>query len=182
MSAVLCIGGWHSDAETPRDELQEHWGHQFAPRFAPGKEVYGLLWESAELAAFGNALSDMAKRQVTGYAVGKGLAYTALGSIIAAVAFPLFVVEVAGLIDNAYSARWRADKAALILADAIKNRVQGRRPLTIVACSLGAGSCSRRCENWPGKEVKLPLIASAVAPAAHRVMGKKRKRTNVPRD
>lgn len=139
MSAVLCIGGWHSDAETPRDELQEHWGHQFAPRFAPGKEVYGLLWESAELAAFGNALSDMAKRQVTGYAVGKGLAYTALGSIIAAVAFPLFVVEVAGLIDNAYSvALARADKAALILADAIKNRVQGRRPLTIVACSLGA--------------------------------------------
>jgi len=76
---------------------------------------------------------------VTSYAIKKVIAATALRVVAAAMAWPLFILELASSIDNAYSvALNRTDKAALILADVLKTRVQGKRPVTLIAFSLGA--------------------------------------------
>eukprot|EP00466_Bigelowiella_natans_P020559 jgi/Bigna1/87813/estExt_fgenesh1_pg.C_240165 len=139
MSIVLGVGGWHIDEQKVDEELKEIWGCRFGDNFARGKEVYALKWESHIQAEFGNALSSMMKNKISEYAISKGIAMSALHAVAVAMATPLLVMELTDVIDNSYSvALNRADKAALLLADALRTRVQGSRPITIIAYSLGA--------------------------------------------
>jgi len=140
MSVVMCINGWHyKDGEGAEEELNEIWGRGFVPYYAPGREVYAIQWETKEQKAFGSALSDLAAKQLTGYAVAKTVAMTSLGAVAAAMAMPVLIIDLADIIDNAYSvALNRADKAAMILAQTLMDRIQGNRPVTLIGYSLGA--------------------------------------------
>eukprot|EP00472_Partenskyella_glossopodia_P012249 CAMPEP_0197524058 /NCGR_PEP_ID=MMETSP1318-20131121/8836_1 /TAXON_ID=552666 /ORGANISM="Partenskyella glossopodia, Strain RCC365" /LENGTH=623 /DNA_ID=CAMNT_0043076915 /DNA_START=571 /DNA_END=2442 /DNA_ORIENTATION=+ len=139
MSAIICVSGWHLEQKKAREELEDLWKDRFVANFAPGKEVYGLQWETKELADFGNALTSALRDKALSYAAGKALAYSAVHTAIAAMATPALILEVSQLIDNKYVvALNRSDKAALILADALKSHVQGRRPVTLVGISMGA--------------------------------------------
>ena len=53
--------------------------------------------------------------------------------------WPLGLLKISKIIDNPWSVGMvRADKAGLILADAIMNKVQGERGITLIGYSLGA--------------------------------------------
>lgn len=53
--------------------------------------------------------------------------------------WPIFLLSSASNLDNPFSlARNRSEKAGRILADALINKVQGERPVTLVGYSLGA--------------------------------------------
>jgi len=127
MSAVLGISGWHLNKDKATEELEQTWNQRFAKYFAPGKEVYALQWETEALTNFGNAISDLVKSKIKGYAISKGIALTSLKAVATALALPMLIMDFADVIDNSYSvAISRTDKAAMILADAIKSRVQGK--------------------------------------------------------
>jgi len=52
---------------------------------------------------------------------------------------PMLIIDLADIIDNAYSvAINRSDKAAMILAQTLVDRIQGNRPVTLIGYSLGA--------------------------------------------
>ena len=58
---------------------------------------------------------------------------------MAAALWPLGLLKLATLLDNPFSvAKYRAEKAGEVLADALINKVQGERPVTLVGYSLGA--------------------------------------------
>ncbi|KAJ5923777.1 hypothetical protein N7454_009022 [Penicillium verhagenii] len=58
---------------------------------------------------------------------------------MSAVMLPLGLMKVARVVDNPFSvAKSRADKAGEILADALINKVQGERPVTLIGYSLGS--------------------------------------------
>jgi hypothetical protein len=53
--------------------------------------------------------------------------------------WPIAILKVSKVVDNPFSIGMsRADKAGLVLADALINRAQGERPVTLVGYSLGA--------------------------------------------
>jgi hypothetical protein len=53
--------------------------------------------------------------------------------------WPIAILKVSKVVDNPFSvAKNRADKAGLILADALINKAQGERPVTLIGYSLGA--------------------------------------------
>ena len=53
--------------------------------------------------------------------------------------WPVAVLKISKVVDNPFSvAKNRADKAGLVLADALINKAQGERPITLVGYSLGA--------------------------------------------
>jgi pimeloyl-ACP methyl ester carboxylesterase len=63
---------------------------------------------------------------------------TVLVSVMSAL-WPVMLLQMATSIDNPFSlARSRSERAGEILADALINRVQGERPVTLVGYSLGS--------------------------------------------
>ena len=79
---------------------------------------------------------------VTSFAIGyiqSEIIRSAVSASLYAALWPIALLRFARIVDNPFSvAKARSDKAGLVLADAIINRAQGRRPLTLVGFSLGA--------------------------------------------
>jgi pimeloyl-ACP methyl ester carboxylesterase len=53
--------------------------------------------------------------------------------------WPIALLKLSKVVDNPFNvAKSRADKAGLVLADAIINKAQGKRPVTLIGYSMGA--------------------------------------------
>lgn len=66
------------------------------------------------------------------------IARTIFASLMEAL-WPLAILKVSKIVDNPFSVGMsRADKAGLVLADALINKAQGERPVTLIGYSLGA--------------------------------------------
>ncbi|GFF36216.1 1,3-beta-glucanosyltransferase gel3 [Aspergillus udagawae] len=101
-------------------------------------EVFGLRWETEPLMDLGNAL-DLLVTSAAWTAGEQVLKKTFLSHLLTAVALPLGLLKVARVVDNPFSvAKARADKAGEVLADALINKVQGERPVTLIGYSLGS--------------------------------------------
>ncbi|KAG9246466.1 hypothetical protein BJ878DRAFT_416921 [Calycina marina] len=75
-------------------------------------EVFALRWELEALTKLGSSMETM---------------------------WPITLLKVSKVIDNPFSvAKSRAQKAGQVLADALINRAQGERPVTLIGYSLGA--------------------------------------------
>jgi len=86
----------------------------------------------------GTALESMATSFAIGYIRSEIIRRAVAASLYAAL-WPIALLNFARIVDNPFSvAKARAEKAGLVLADAIINRAQGRRPLTLIGFSLGA--------------------------------------------
>lgn len=101
-------------------------------------EVFALRYELKTLLALGVSLQQL----VTSYAWKaikvEILKRTVLATLWGAL-WPIQLVMMASKVDNPFSlARNRSEKAGKILADALINKVQGERPVTLVGYSLGA--------------------------------------------
>lgn len=102
-------------------------------------EVFALRWEMEPLMNLGNAISALVTSAAWSVAGREVLARTVFHTLMSAVMLPLGLMKVAGLVDNPFSvAKARADKAGEALADALINKAQGERPVTLIGYSLGS--------------------------------------------
>ena len=101
-------------------------------------ESFALRYELEVLMNLGNGLSTMIKSAAWGYAKKEIIKHTVFAALAAGL-WPLGLLKVSRIIDNPWSvASYRAQKAGEVLADAIMNKAQGERPVTLCGYSLGA--------------------------------------------
>ncbi|KAE8353493.1 hypothetical protein BDV28DRAFT_164881 [Aspergillus coremiiformis] len=101
-------------------------------------EVFGLRWETEPLMNLGNAM-DLLVTSAAWVAGEQVLKKTFFASLLSAMVLPLGLLKVASVADNPFSvAKARADKAGQVLADALINKVQGERSVTLIGYSLGS--------------------------------------------
>lgn len=135
MRVCICIQGWL----WRKSELTTMW----TPiRDAdPSSEIYSLKWETKELLNLGNALVKTVTTLLASKAAKIWLVSmsTLAAAFFAAMAIPLAIILVAGAIDNSWSVvHNRAKKVGRLLAETLVERVQGNRPVTLIAVSLGS--------------------------------------------
>lgn len=129
LRVTIGISGWL----TEKEEVVKPWRS-----IGPGAEVFGLKYELEALLNLGNAMNGMVQSAAWGYAQKEIIARTIFADLAAAM-WPIALLKVARVIDNPFSvAKSRADKAGEVLADALVNRAQGERPVTLIGYSLGA--------------------------------------------
>lgn len=102
-------------------------------------EVFALRWEMEPLMKLGNAISALVTSAAWSVAGREVLSRTVFSTIMSAVMLPMGLMKIAGIVDNPFSvAKARADKAGEVLADALINKAQGERPVTLIGYSLGS--------------------------------------------
>lgn len=130
LRVTIGITGWL----TSKPEILTPW-HVLTPT---SSEVFALRWELEALLNLGNSLTTMVSSAAWGYAKQEVLKRTILASLMAAM-WPLALLKVSRVVDNPFSvAKSRADKAGEVLADALINKAQGERPVSLIGYSLGA--------------------------------------------
>lgn len=102
-------------------------------------EAFALRWELKALLRLGHALNIYIKSYAWGFAKKEILSRTIFATLASALALPYGLAKAARVIDNPFSvAMSRSEKAGIVLADALVNKVQGERPVTLIGYSLGA--------------------------------------------
>ncbi|KAL1999163.1 hypothetical protein VTN02DRAFT_4947 [Thermoascus thermophilus] len=105
----------------------------------PDSEVFALRWELESLMNLGNAISSLVTSAAWSIASREIISRTFFAHLMSAVMLPLGLVKIARVVDNPFSvAKSRADKAGEVLADALINKAQGERPVTLIGYSLGS--------------------------------------------
>lgn len=129
LRVTIGISGWL----TEKEEVVKPWWS-----LGTGAEVFALKYELEALLNLGNAMNGMVQSAAWGYAQKEIISRTIFADLAAAL-WPIGLLKVARVIDNPFSvAKSRADKAGEVLADALINRAQGERPVTLIGYSLGA--------------------------------------------
>ncbi|KAF2762312.1 DUF726-domain-containing protein [Pseudovirgaria hyperparasitica] len=104
----------------------------------PSIEGFALRYELEALLALGNSISTLVKSAAWSFAKSEIMKRTILASLTAGL-WPIGLLKVSRILDNPFSvARSRSEKAGEVLADALINKAQGERPVTLVGYSLGA--------------------------------------------
>lgn len=129
----VCIGisGWltsNSDVLKPWEVIDTATTEPFALRF----ELEAML-------ELGKALQNVLLSYVWDGLMYTVVSRTLLGALYAGFIWPLGLVKIASVLDNPFSvALARADKAGKVLAHALIDGVQGKRPVTLMGYSIGA--------------------------------------------
>ncbi|KAL3421902.1 hypothetical protein PVAG01_06058 [Phlyctema vagabunda] len=101
-------------------------------------EVFALRWELEALMKLGTSMEAVVKSAAWSVAKKEIISRTIFASLLTAL-WPISLLKVGKVVDNPFSVcKNRADKAGLVLADAIINKAQGERPITLIGYSLGA--------------------------------------------
>ncbi len=129
LRVTIGITGWL----TSKSEVVTPWrvlGH--------ASEVFALRFELEALMNLGNSMTAMVSSAAWGYAKSELIKRTIFAQLASAL-WPVALLQVARVVDNPFSlARSRAEKAGEVLADALINKAQGERPVTLIGYSLGA--------------------------------------------
>lgn len=129
LRVAIGISGWLED----KDDVIKPWRVLSA-----SIEAFALKWEVETLLKLGNSLSSLLKSTAWSYAKKEIIRRTIFAALKEAL-WPLYLIKAARIIDNPFSvAKARADKAGIVLADALINKAQGERPVTLIGFSLGA--------------------------------------------
>ncbi|KAJ8112334.1 hypothetical protein OPT61_g5278 [Boeremia exigua] len=138
LRVAIAVSGWLREP----GEVVAPWRY-----IGKGTEGFALRWELEALLKLGHSLETFITSAAWGYAKKKIIEQTVFAAFTAAM-WPLGLLKIASVLDNPFSvAKYRADKAGQVLADALINKVQGERPVTLVGYSLGARliySCLQR--------------------------------------
>lgn len=103
-----------------------------------GTEPFALRFELDAMLRMGNSLNDVLFSYVWDGVTYTIVSRTLLGALYAGL-WPLGLVKVASILDNPFSvALARAEKAGKVLAHALIDGVQGKRPVTLMGYSIGA--------------------------------------------
>jgi hypothetical protein len=101
-------------------------------------EVFALRYEMKSLIALGHALRNMVESFAWKKLKMEILKRTVFATLLAAL-WPIQLLAAASNVDNPFGhAHNRSRKAGQLLADALINKVQGERPVTLIGYSLGA--------------------------------------------
>lgn len=129
LRVTLGVNGWLNS----EDDVTRPWA-----ALPSDSEVFALRYEMKTLLALGTALGDLVQSFAWKAVKSEIIKRTVLATLWAAL-WPIQVFAVASNIDNPFNhASNRSKKAGRLLADALANRVQGERPVTLVGYSLGA--------------------------------------------
>ncbi|KAI0401699.1 DUF726-domain-containing protein [Xylaria palmicola] len=129
LRVTIGINGW-LEAE---DDVARPWRV-----LGDATEAFALRYEMASLLGLGRAMRALAGSAAWGLVRAEILKRTVLATLQGAL-WPVMLLSSASSLDNPFSlARNRSEKAGRVLADALVNRVQGERPVTLVGYSLGA--------------------------------------------
>ncbi|KAH7370608.1 hypothetical protein BKA65DRAFT_522274 [Rhexocercosporidium sp. MPI-PUGE-AT-0058] len=101
-------------------------------------EVFALRYEMDALIALGTSLENMVSSYAWSFVKVEILKRTVLATLWSAL-WPVYLLKMATSIDNPFAvARNRSEKAGEVLADALINKAQGERPVTLIGYSLGS--------------------------------------------
>lgn len=129
LRVTIGITGWL----TSKDEVLTPWRV-----LGPGSEVFALRWELEALMNLGNSMMTMVSSAAWGAAKSELIKHTIFAELASAF-WPIGLLKISRVVDNPFSiAKARADKAGEVLADALINKAQGERPVTMIGYSLGA--------------------------------------------
>lgn len=133
-------------------------------------EGFALRWEVKSLLKLGNALTAYVRSYAWGWAKKEVISRTIFATFFSALAMPYGITKIAKVVDNPWSvATARSEKAGRVLAQALIDKVQGERPVTLLGYSLGARliySCLDELANRKAFGlVESVVIAGAAAPA-----------------
>ncbi|KAF4313526.1 putative duf726 domain-containing protein [Botryosphaeria dothidea] len=129
LRVAIGISGWL----TSKDEVVEPWRV-----IDTSIEGFALRYELEAMLNLGNALLGMVKSAAWSYAKSEIIKRTVFASLTAAL-WPIGLLKISRVVDNPFSvAKARSEKAGEVLADALINRAQGERPVTLIGYSLGA--------------------------------------------
>lgn len=129
LRVTIGITGWL----TSKEEVVTPWRV-----LGTSSEVFALRWELEALMNLGNSITAMVSSTAWGYAKSELIKRTIFAELMSAL-WPVALLKISRVVDNPFSiARSRADKAGEVLADALINKAQGERPVTLVGYSLGA--------------------------------------------
>ncbi|EEP81565.1 predicted protein [Uncinocarpus reesii 1704] len=102
-------------------------------------DVFALRWELEALLMLGNATETLVRRFAFTIVARQLLGKTLLAPFSGPLMIPIIAGKLSHLIDNPFCvAKTRAVKAGEILADALINKAQGQRPVTLIGYSMGA--------------------------------------------
>jgi pimeloyl-ACP methyl ester carboxylesterase len=126
---TIGINGWLNDEE----DVVKPW-----KVLGPETEVFALRYEMKTLLSLGTALTDLVQSFSWNVLKSEVIKRTVLATLWAAL-WPIQMLKIASNVDNPFSrASDRSTKAGQLLADALINKVQGERPVTLIGYSLGA--------------------------------------------
>jgi hypothetical protein len=129
LRVTIGINGWL----TSKEDVTKPWRV-----LGDDSEVFALRYEMDSLLRLGLTLEELVKSYAWNFVKMEILKRTVLATLWAAL-WPAYLLSVAAQIDNPFNlARNRSQKAGRVLADALINKVQGERPVTLVGYSLGA--------------------------------------------
>ena len=152
LRVAIGISGWL----TEQKDIIEPW-----KVIGRAEEAFALRYELEALLNLGNAMSTMVRSAAWSLASREIIKHTVFGALSAGL-WPLGLVKVSRVLDNPFSvAKARADKAGEVLADALINKAQGERPVTLVGYSLGA-RVIYTCLNIMAERKAFGLIESVV--------------------
>lgn len=157
LRVAIGISGWLTEA----GDVVKPW-HVIG---MSGIEAFALRWELEALLSLGSAITTYVKSAAWGVAKHQIIQHTVFAALSAGL-WPLGILKVAQVVDNPFSvARARSEKAGRVLADALINKVQGERPVTLVGYSLGARVIFACCEEL-AKRRAFGLVESVVLAGA----------------
>ncbi|KAI7781894.1 YSIRK family gram-positive signal peptide [Diaporthe eres] len=123
------INGWLMS----EDEVTKPWR-----ALGDETEAFALRYEMNSLLELGHALEDTVASYAWSILKIEILKRTVLATLWAAL-WPIQLLKLAAGVDNPFNlAKNRSEKAGRILADALINKIQGERPVTLIGYSLGA--------------------------------------------
>ncbi|KAH8593349.1 hypothetical protein B0O99DRAFT_688925 [Bisporella sp. PMI_857] len=129
LRVTVGINGWLNS----KDDVIKPWR-----TLGPDSEVFALRYEMDALVQLGTSLENMVSSYAWSAVKIEILKRTVLATLWAAL-WPVYLLKIATSIDNPFSvARNRSEKAGEVLADALINKAQGERPVTLVGYSLGS--------------------------------------------
>ena len=129
LRVTVGINGWLKD----KDDVIKPWRIM-----GQDSEVFALRYEMEALIELGTSLGNMVSSYAWSMVKMEILKRTVLATLFSAL-WPVYLVKMATSIDNPFSvARNRSEKAGEVLADALINKAQGERPVTLVGYSLGS--------------------------------------------
>jgi hypothetical protein len=129
LRVTVGINGWLDT----KDDVVKPWRS-----LGEDSEVFALRFEMEALLELGASLKSMVSSYAWSYVKLEILKRTVLATLWSAL-WPVYLLKMATSIDNPFAvARNRSEKAGEVLADALINKAQGERPVTLIGYSLGA--------------------------------------------
>ncbi|CAL8324758.1 unnamed protein product [Merluccius merluccius] len=130
-------------------------------------EQYCLVWESRFLRDLGSAMASLLDSLV-GMVAQEALKYTILSGIVTALTWPASLLAAASVIDHPWCVCLnRSAEVGKHLAQVLRSRQQGKRPVSLIGFSLGARViyyCLQELANDKGSEGMVEDVVLLGAP------------------